>query len=129
VINLLAIIGVCLGVSAAEYYTLKHVHTEYCYRILTLGSMGLSLLGVISFVFAYAFHHQGHIFYMTAAIIVGVTPYAGIFFRDMKKTSIPVAITALILRLTMSVLLIFVIFGYFYVRTDPKKRAARNPQP
>ena len=88
--------------------------------------MGASFLGAVALVFAYNYYHQGLMLNMMVTIILGVALYIGMLIRDIKKTSIPVAIAALMLRITISTVFILVILWYFFMRTDPKERAANN---
>ncbi len=125
---LLSIIAGIVVIFIASYHLQRFTKEKYDYSIFSLGSMGVSFLGAVALVFACTYYNQNLMLNMMAAIILGVIPYVGMLIRDIKKTSIIVAIIALMLRFTISALFILIIFWYFFMRTDPREKAARNIQ-
>lgn len=122
---LLSIIACIVFIFIASYHLQKFTKEKYGYSIFSIGGMGASFLGAVALVFAYNYYHQGLRLNMVVALIFGVLPFVGMFIRDARRTSITVAITALILRFTISALFILIIYWYFFMRPDPKERAAR----
>jgi len=122
---LLAVIAVIVLIIIASYHLHRLTKDRYQYSIFSIGSIGVSFLGAIALIFACAYYHQGLRLNMVVALIFGVLPFVGMFIRDARRTSITVAITALILRFTISALFILIIYWYFFMRPDPKERAAR----
>lgn len=118
---ILAIIGGIVAILTASYHLQKFGKDRYQYCIFSSGGMGVTFIGAVALVFACTYYHQGLMLNMIIAVTLGVTPYIGMVIRDAKRTSIPVAITALMLRFTISALFIMVILWFFFMRPAPRK--------
>ncbi len=124
---LLSIIAGIVAILIASYHLQKFGKDMYHYSIFSIGGMGISFLGAIAFLFACAYYKQGLVLNMVVAIILGVAPYIAMLVRDKRKTTITIAIAALILRFTISVVFILVILWYFFLRGSSyeKQKAIR----
>ena len=118
-LTLLSIIGFIVAVGAISYYLQKYGKEKYGYSILSVGGMVVSLLGSIALVFAYSYFKQGLIPNLVVAIILGLAPYILMFVRDSSKMTITLAFAAMIMRFTISAILILAILWYAYGRKTP----------
>lgn len=118
-LTLLSIIGFIVAVVAISYYLQKYGKEKYGYSILSIGGMAVSFLGSIALVFAYSYFKQGLIPNLVVAIIMGLAPYILMFVRDSRKMTITLAFAAMIMRLTISAILILAILWYAYGRKTP----------
>lgn len=128
-LTLLSIIGFIVAVLALSFYLHQYGKERYSYSIFSIGGMAVSFLGSIAFVFAYSYFKQGLIPNLVVAIILGLVPYILMFVRDSKKMTITLAFAAMILRFTISAILILVILWYTYGRKselDEMKQSLRN---
>lgn len=124
---ILSIIAGIVAILIASYHLQKFGKDRYHYSIFSIGGMGVSFLGAIAILFACAYYHQGLMLQMVVAVILGVAPYIAMLVRDKRKTTITIAIAALILRFTISAVFIVVILWYSFMRgsSDEKQRAIR----
>ena len=119
---LLSLIAGIVVIMTASYHLQKFGKDKYHYRIFSLGGMGVSILGAVALIFAWIYYHQGLMLNMLVAIILGVTPYILMFIRDSRKMTITLAVAALLLRFTISALLILFILWYFLIRGSSDDR-------
>jgi len=119
---ILAIIGGIVAILTASYTLQQIGKDKYHYSIFSIGGMGVSFIGAVALVFAYSYYKHDLILNMVVALIFGVLPYVGMFIRDAKRTSITLAITALMLRFIISALFIMIIIWYFFMRSSSDDR-------
>lgn len=115
-LTILSIISFIIAIVIASYHLHKTTKEKYGYLIFSIGGMGVSFIGSVAFVFAHNYYCQNLLLNMVIAILFGVSPYILMFIRDLRKTTIIIAIAALILRFTISALLIAAIIWYFYMK-------------
>jgi multisubunit Na+/H+ antiporter MnhB subunit len=114
--TVLAIIATIVGILAVAYYPQKYVKERYQYSVCSIGGMAVSFIGAATLAFSFNYYQHKEILYMVITLVLGVAPYIFMFIRDMRRTTIVVAIAALILRFTISALLVLIILWYVYVR-------------
>jgi len=112
---LLAIIAVVVGLSTACYYIHVYVKERYHYAILSIGGMAVSFIGAIAQLFAVSYYRQGLPLNVAVALIIGFGTYVAMFIWDSRKASVTIAMTAMIMRWVISLIiiaaLVFCLFG------------------
>lgn len=126
---LLLIIAGIVALAAASFYLHKYSRESYLYNIFSIGGMAVSFIGMIAFTIALFYYKQGDITLTILGVVLGIAPYICMFIRDMRKTSIIIALAALFCRFAISALLVLVILWYVYIRKssmDEIKGRLRN---
>lgn len=128
-ITLLSVIGFIVAVGALSFYLQKYGKEKYSYSVFSIGGMAVSFIGAIAFAFSYNYHVNHQVLAESIAIAIGSVPYIIMFIRDSKKMTITLAIAAMIMRLTISTILIIIILWYAYGRRssmDEIKQSLKN---
>lgn len=100
--------AVLLTLFAASYYTHLYVREKYTYLVFSVGGMTLSFLGVVAAFFGYGYIHT-HPVVAVLLFSLGIAFYVFMFVHDYRRTSIWVAILALILRLAIVLVVVIIL--------------------
>jgi hypothetical protein len=113
-IILLSIIAFIVAILTGTYYLHISVKEKYFYSVISIGSMAISFLGAVAFVLGYKHYIDEQIMIASILFVIGISSYIIMFVIDSTNSTITVAITALILRFTISAILILIILWYAF---------------